>query len=94
MAPIKASQLSEIILDSILTFFLFGLKVKINLSKFIFSAISRQVFLLTRDANFLSSIPSFSFGYISKSFFAITNPKTLSPKNSNFSLFLSVLKLL
>ena len=85
MAPIKASQLSEIILSSILIFLLLGLKVKIYFSKLIFFAISKQVFLLTNDANFLSSIPSFSSGYVSKSFFAITRPSTLSPKNSIFS---------
>ena len=93
-APIKASQLSEIILSSILTFLFLGLKVRINLSKLIFLAISKQVFLFTNEANFLSSIPSFSSGYISKSFLAITNPRTRSPKNSTFSLFLFESKLL
>ena len=62
IAPIKASQLSEIILSSILIFLLLGLKVKIYFSKLIFFAISKQVFLLTNYANFLSSIPSFSSG--------------------------------
>ena len=71
-----------------------GLKVKIYLSKLIFFAISKHVFLFTNDANFLSSIPSFSSGYISKSFLAITNPKTLSPKNSIFSLLFFGSKLL
>ena len=94
IAPTKASQLSEIILSSILMFLLEGLKVFINLSRFIFFATERQVFLLTKDANFLSKTPSFSFGYISKSFFAITRPRTLSPKNSIFSLFCSLSKLL
>jgi hypothetical protein len=60
----------------------------------IFLAISKHVFLFTSDANFLSSIPSFSSGYISKSFLAITNPRTLSPKNSNFSLLFFESKLL
>ena len=61
---------------------------KINLKKFIFLAISKQVFLLTKLANFLSIIPSFSSGNFSKSFSEITKPKTLSPKNSNFSLLI------
>ena len=56
--------------------------------------ISKHVFLFTRDANFLSRIPSFSFGYISKSFFAITKPNTRSPRNSIFSLLFILLKLL
>jgi DNA repair protein RecO (recombination protein O) len=32
------------------------------IKKYIFFAISKHFFLLTKDANFLSSIPSFSFG--------------------------------
>ena len=63
----------------------FGLKVKINLSRLIIFAISKQVFLLTKDANFLSKVPSLSSGYMDKSFFAITRPRTRSPKNSSFS---------
>jgi hypothetical protein len=62
MAPISASQLSEMILSSILIFLLLEFKVKIYFSKSIFLAISRHVFLLTKEANFLSKIPSFSFG--------------------------------
>ena len=56
--------------------------------KLIFLAIREQVFLLTKFANFLSMIPSFSLGYFSNNFCEITNPKTLSPRNSNFSLLL------
>ena len=63
-----------------------SLKVLINFSRFISVATSRQVFLFTNEANFLSNIPSFSLGYNSRSFFAITRPNTLSPKNSIFSL--------
>ena len=59
-----------------------------------FFAISKHVFLFTNDANFLSKIPSFSFGYNSRSFLAIINPRTRSPKNSIFSLLLSLSKLL
>ena len=32
-------------------------------------------------------VPSFSLGNFSSNFWEITRPKTLSPKNSNFSLF-------
>ena len=46
-----------------------------------------HVFLLTRLANFLSIAPSFSCGYLSSRVFEITSPSTLSPRNSNFSLF-------
>ena len=86
MAPIKASQQSEIILFSILIFFFLLLAVSINFSKFNDFPTSKHFFLFTNDANFLSKMPSFSSGYISKSFLDITNPKTRSPKNSSFSL--------
>jgi len=48
----------------------------------------------TKEASFLSKIPSLSFGKISSNFFEIIKPKTLSPKNSNFSLLSTELKLL
>ena len=38
-------------------------------------------------ANLLSKFPSYSSGYKSINFLEMTNPKTLSPKNSSFSLF-------
>ena len=85
-APIKASRESEIILSAILIFFLLLLEVRIKFSRLITLAIWKHLFLLTRDANFLSNVPSFSFGKISNNFSDITNPKTLSPKNSSFSL--------
>jgi len=47
-----------------------------------------QVFLLTNFANFLSKIPSVSFGYKSYNFFESIRPITLSPKNSSFSLLI------
>ena len=50
---------------------------------------SKHLFLLTKDANFLSNIPSFSSGYSSMSLIDITKPKILSPKNSNFSKLLT-----
>jgi len=60
--PINASQQSETTLSSILFFFFLISKVKIYLSRLIFFAICKQVFLFTKDANFLSNIPSFSLG--------------------------------
>ena len=62
IAPIKASRLSAITLFSILIFLFLGLNICIYFSNSIFLAISRHFFLLTRDANFLSNITSFSFG--------------------------------
>ena len=80
--PIKASKLSAKTLSSI-TFFLFlEPRVKTYLCNSIFFAISKHVFLFTKEANFLSKIPSFSFGYISINFLEIIKPNTLSPKNS------------
>ena len=83
MAPITASQQSEIILSSILIFF-FEFPTKINFSKLRLLPISQHLFLFTMDANFLSKFPSFSSGYNSNNFFEIISPKTLSPKNSIF----------
>ena len=42
----------------------------------------------------MSKLPSLSLGNISNNVLEIIKPKTLSPKNSNFSLFSSELKLL
>ena len=65
---------------------------KINFLRLIFlQSVNR--FLFTRFANFLSIIPSFSSGYFSKSFSEIIKPRTLSPKNSNFSLLILLSKL-
>jgi hypothetical protein len=86
MAPTIASKQSLLILSADLSSFLCEDPNKINFFKLIFLAISKHVFLFTKLANFLSIIPSFSSGYLSKSFSEITKPKTLSPKNSNFSL--------
>ena len=46
---------------------------------------SKHLFLFTREANFLSRDPTFSFGNSSNSFLETTSPRTLSPKNSRFS---------
>ena len=86
MAPTKASKQSLLILSADLSTFLCEDPSKINFFKLIFFAISRQVFLFTKLANFLSIIPSFSSGNFFRSFSEITRPKTLSPKNSSFSL--------
>ena len=59
-----------------------------------FFAISRHFFLFTNEANFLSNTPSLYSGYSSNNFFAIIRPKTLSPKNSIFSLLFIESKLL
>ena len=47
---------------SIEPYVVFGLNVKIYFSSFISLATCRHIFLFTKDANFLSRIPSFSFG--------------------------------
>ena len=52
-----------------------------------FQATSQQVFFLTKFENLLSKTHSGSFGYKSNNFLDKTNPNTLSPKNSSFSLF-------
>ena len=83
-----ASKQSLLILSADLSSFLCDEPNNINFFKLILFAISAQVFLFTRLANFLSIIPSFSSGYFSNSFSEITKPKTLSPRNSNFSLLL------
>ena len=88
IAPIIASHASEIILSSITWFFLLDEFVFIYFDNSNDLQTSKHIFLLTNEASFLSSIPSLSFGYNSKSFLAITNPSILSPKNSNFSLLL------
>ena len=75
-----ASKQSLLILSADLSSFLCDEPNNINFFKLIFFAISEQVFLFTRLANFLSIIPSFSSGYFSNKFSEITKPKTLSPK--------------
>ena len=50
--------------------------------------------ILTNFAKRLSSIPSDSPGYNSYNFVEMVNPKTLSPRNSNFSLLNTLLALL
>ena len=91
MAPTIASKQSLVILSDDLSNFLCAEPKKINFFKSIFFAISEQVFLLTKFANFLSITPSFSSGYFSNNISEIVNPKTLSPKNSNFSLLILLL---
>ena len=87
MAPTIASKQSLLILSAKRSNFLCEDPSKINFFRAIFFAIREHVFLFTKFANFLSIIPSFSPGYLSNKVWEITNPNTLSPKNSNFSLF-------
>ena len=83
-----------IILFSIFDTFFLLFPTNINFSKPKDLAISKHFFLFTNEASFLSKIPSWSFGKISNNFFETIKPKTLSPKNSNFSLLSTELKLL
>ena len=94
MAPTIASRQSLLILSAVLSSFLCDEPNKMNFFKLIFFAISKHVFLLTKFAYFLSIMPSFSSGYFSKSFSEMTKPRTLSPRNSNFSLLFKLSKLL
>ena len=94
MAPTIASKQSLIILSDDLSNFLCEAPKYIKFFRLIFFAMRTHVFLFTKFANFLSIIPSFSFGYFSNNLSEIVNPKTLSPKNSNFSLLILLLKLL
>ena len=65
MDPKRASQQSASTLSSIKFFLFLTLNVRTYLCKSIFLAISKQVFLLTNEANFLSKIPSLSLGSVS-----------------------------
>ena len=85
MAPIIASQQSEIILLSILFLADVLFPTNINFSRLSFFPTNKHIFLLTSDASFLSKIPTFSEGLSSINLLEIVNPKTLSPKNSSFS---------
>ena len=90
MAPINASHVSLNNLSSAERIVLKEFPVLINFFKFNDLKTFAHVFLLTKLANFLSIIPSFSFGYKFNNFFDIIRPITLSPKNSNFSLLISL----
>ena len=85
MAPIKASQESLRIFSSEDFMFLKEFPVLINFLRLICLAISLQVFLFTRLANFLSIMPSLSSGYKLSNFLEMTKPLALL--GSHFLVF-------